>query len=99
VVQRHDRWSAELAPGVIIMEAMATTLTDRITIDPEVLAGKPIIRGTRLSVGHVLSLLASGWSQEQVLANYPGLSAEDIQACLRYAAETLQAEKVYPLQS
>jgi uncharacterized protein (DUF433 family) len=70
---------------------------ERIIVDPKVLAGKPVIRGTRLSVEFVLSLLAEGWTQEQLIANYPHLSGEDIRACLAYAAEALGAEKVYPL--
>lgn len=76
-----------------------TSSLGRIVLDPDVLAGKPVIRGTRLSVEHVLGLLAQGWSQEQVVASYPGLTREDIQACLAYATELLQAEKVYPIKA
>ena len=70
---------------------------DRIVIDPTVLAGKPVIRGTRLAVDLILSLLGQGWSESDILRNYPGLAHEDIAACLQYASEVLQAEKVYPL--
>lgn len=70
---------------------------DRITIDPEILAGKPIIRGTRLSVEFVLGLFAQGWSQAQVLENYPRLTPEDLLACFADASERLAAERVYPL--
>jgi len=70
---------------------------DRIVIDPTVLAGKPVIRGTRLAVDFILSLLGQGWSESDILRNYPGLAHEDIAACLQYASEVLQAEKVYPL--
>ena len=70
---------------------------ERIVVDPKVLAGKPVVRGTRLSVEFVLSLLAEGWTEQQLLANYPGLSDADIRACLAYAAEALGDEKVYPL--
>ena len=70
---------------------------DRITVDPEVLAGKPIVRGTRLSVEFLIDLLAADWSEDEILRNYPNLSHEDLLACLRYAGETLKAEKVYPL--
>jgi uncharacterized protein (DUF433 family) len=69
---------------------------DRIVIDPAVLAGKPVIRGTRLSVDFVIGLLADGWSEPEILKNYPGLSREDIAACLAYARDVLSAEKVYP---
>jgi len=70
---------------------------DRIIVDPRVLVGKPVIRGTRISVELVVDLLASGWTQEQILASYPHLTAEDIRACLAYASELLHSEKVFPL--
>ena len=70
---------------------------DRIVIDPEILAGKPIVRGTRLAVDFVIDLLAQGWSESEILRNYPGLSREDIKACLGYASASLRAEKVYPM--
>jgi uncharacterized protein (DUF433 family) len=67
----------------------------RITLDPEVLAGKPVIRGTRLSVEFVIGLLAEGWTETDILANYSGLSHDDIIACLAYARDTLSLEKVF----
>ena len=70
---------------------------ERITLDPEVLTGKPVVRGTRLAVEFVIGLLAEGWSEEDVLRNYPGLTREDIQACLAYASAAPRVEKVYPL--
>lgn len=70
---------------------------ERITVDPDVLLGKPVIRGTRLAVEFIIDLLAKGWSEEQILRNYPGISHEDIRACLRYATEVLQTERVIPL--
>lgn len=71
----------------------------RIVLDPQVLAGKPVIQGTRISVEHVVEILAQGWSQEQILTSYPGLTPVDIQACLAYASDLLQAEKVYPTKA
>lgn len=71
---------------------------ERIIINPEILTGKPIIKGTRLSVDFIISLLAQGWPEPEVLRNYPGLTHEDIQACLQYAAMVLRQEKVYPLK-
>ena len=68
----------------------------RIVLDPAVLAGKPIVRGTRLSVEFVIGLMADGWSEADILANYPGLVREDIAACLAYARDVLQSEKVHP---
>jgi uncharacterized protein (DUF433 family) len=73
------------------------TWRERITVDPGVLAGKPIIRNTRLSVDFIVGLLAQEWTEAEILRNYPGLMHEDLVACLQYAREVLQAEKVYPL--
>jgi len=70
---------------------------DRITIDPNVLVGKPIIKGTRISVEFVVDLLGRGWTIEQVLQEYDHLTREDVQACLAYASEVLKSEKVYLL--
>ncbi len=67
----------------------------RIILDPSVLDGKPIIRGTRISVDLVLELLASGWNESVILNEYPGLVHEDILACLRYAQEIVRDERVY----
>jgi len=70
--------------------------TERIVIDPAILAGKPIVRGTRLSVEFIIGLLADGWSEAEIVAEYPGLSPEDIRACLAYARDVLQSERVFP---
>lgn len=72
---------------------------DRVTLDPAVLSGKPIVKGTRIAVEFVLNLLAEGWSEAQILENYPGLTHEDISACLAYASAQLQKERVYPLRA
>lgn len=70
---------------------------DRITIDPAILTGKPIVRGTRMAVEFILDLLAEGWTHEQILQQYPTLTHEDIQATLHYAADLLKRERIYPL--
>jgi uncharacterized protein (DUF433 family) len=70
--------------------------TDRITLDQNILAGKPVIRGTRLSVEFVIGLLADGWNERDIVANYPGITHEDISACLAYARDLLKSEKVFP---
>ena len=67
----------------------------RIILDPSVLAGKPVIRGTRISVDLVLELLASGWNESTILKEYPGLKHQDILACIRYAQEIVRSERVY----
>jgi uncharacterized protein (DUF433 family) len=59
----------------------------RITIDPEVRFGKPCVRGTRLTVGDVLSYLAAGMTEDNILADFPQLTRDDIRACLAFAAE------------
>lgn len=69
---------------------------DRIVLDPAVLAGKPVVRGTRLSVEFLIGLMADGWVEADILRNYPGLTREDLAACLAYARDVLRAEKVYP---
>lgn len=68
----------------------------RIVLDPAALTGKPVIRGTRLSVEFVIGLMAEGWSETDILQNYPGLSRDDLAACLAYARDVLRSEKVYP---
>jgi uncharacterized protein (DUF433 family) len=73
------------------------TWQDRIVVDPDVLTGKPVIRNTRLSVDFIVELLGQGWTEADILRNYPGITHDDIAACLRYASEVLRAEKVYPL--
>jgi uncharacterized protein (DUF433 family) len=59
----------------------------RIVIDPEIRFGKPSVKGTRLTVGDVLSYLASGMSEQQIMTDFPQLTGEDIRACLAFAAE------------
>ena len=72
---------------------------DRIIVDPNILVGKPVIKGTRLAVDFILDLLAQGWSHEEILRNYPGLTLEDVQACLAYARDVVRSEKVYLLEA
>jgi uncharacterized protein (DUF433 family) len=80
-----------------VTDNMLNNWEDRIVVDPKILVGKPVIKGTRLSVEFVLGLLASGWSVEQVLDEYQQLTREDIIAALKYAVEAVKEEKVYPL--
>lgn len=72
---------------------------ERIIVDPGILVGKPVIRGTRLAVEFIVDLLAQGWSEDEILRNYPGINQDDIRACLSYASELLRAEKVYPFSA
>ena len=72
---------------------------DRITIDSQVLVGKPVIKGARIAVEFVVDLLARGWTAEQILHEYDHLAMEDIHACLAYASDTLKSERVYLVPS
>jgi uncharacterized protein (DUF433 family) len=69
----------------------------RITFDPNVLLGKPTIRGLRISVEHILRALASGVSEADLLRDYPDLEREDIGACLAHAAALVAEERVFPV--
>ena len=68
----------------------------RITADPAVLVGKPVVKGTRLAVEFILELLSNGWTQDQILNNYPGLNPDDLLACLAYAKDLVSDERVFP---
>ena len=67
---------------------------ERIVTNPDVLVGKPVIKGTRRAVEFVIDLLAQGWSYDDILATYPGITREDVLACLAYASERLHRERV-----
>ena len=68
---------------------------EHIMIDPAILVGKPVVKGARLAVEFIISLLAQGWTEAEILRNYPGLTHEDLLACLGYAGAVLGAERVY----
>lgn len=71
------------------------TWQERIELNPEILVGKPVIRGTRISVELVIEMLAEGWSEQDILDNYSHITCEDILACLHYAAERLRSDRAY----
>lgn len=71
---------------------------EHIQSDPEILSGKPVVKGSRLSVDFLLELLASGWSEEQLLENYPTLTQESLRAVFAFAAESTRDEQVFELQ-
>jgi len=73
-------------------------LLERISINPKIFGGKPIIRGRRLAVEHILGMLAAGDSSETILEGYPWLEPEDVQACLVYARKVVGHERIEPLQ-
>ena len=96
---REERQRMREEPAAPKAENIAKTqrwLPKRIVIDPNILMGKPSIRGTRLGVEFILDLLAHGWSEAEILDNYPSLVLEDIRACLAYASAMMDAAKDYP---
>jgi uncharacterized protein (DUF433 family) len=74
-------------------------LLERIIINPAIMVGKPIIKGTRLTVEYILNLLAHGDNVADILDEYDGLSIEDIQACLLFATKSLENSSFMPLES
>lgn len=73
-----------------------TVVYDRIVRDPAILAGKPVIRGTRMSVEFIIGVMADGWSESDILTSYPSITHDDIAACLRYAHDLVQSQQVSP---
>ncbi len=71
-------------------------LLERITINPKVMVGKPVIRGTRLTVEYILNLLAHGATVEEILQEYEGVTREDIQACILFATKALESTDFMP---
>ena len=72
-------------------------LLQRIAVDPKVMVGKPVIRGTRLTVEYILNLLAHGATVEEILQEYKGLTHEDIRACILFASKALESTTFMPL--
>ena len=70
---------------------------ERIVVDPKVMVGKPVIKGTRIPVDAIIRRLAEGMSIEEILEEYPNLTIEDIKSALRYAAKIVSGEDVIPL--
>lgn len=96
---REERQRMREEPAAPKAENVAKTqmrFAKRIVIDPNILMGKPSVRGTRLGVEFILDLLAHGWSESEILENYPSLVLEDIRACLAYASAMMDAAKDYP---
>ena len=73
-------------------------LLERIAINPKVMVGKPVIKGTRLTVEYILNLVAHGSTIEEVLDEYEGLTEEDIRACFLFATKSLESLSFMPLE-
>jgi len=71
-----------------------TELENRIVVDPKIMGGKPVIKGTRIPVYFILELLSNGWSIDDILREYPHLSREDVLTAIRYAAKVLREEVI-----
>lgn len=76
---------------------MEKEINKRIVINPEVMVGKPVIKGTRIPVYTIVRLLAQGMTQEEILEDYPNIKKEDIKASLEYVADVVEGEDVFPL--
>ncbi len=76
---------------------MEQELNKRITVNPEVMVGKPVIKGTRIPVDTIIRLMAQGMTQEEILEDYPKLEKDDIKAALEYAASLAEGESVFPI--
>ena len=74
-------------------------MRDRIEINPKIMLGKPLIKGTRITVEHILKLLKQGLGVKEILKDYPHLKKNDIEAAIDYASESLSKERAYPLKT
>ena len=72
---------------------------ERIAGDPKVMVGKPVVKGTRLTVEFIIELLGNGWSTGEILEEYPHVTEEDIRACLQYAHDIVKMVREYPLKA
>ena len=78
---------------------MDDILSNRIALDPAVMVGKPVIRGTRIPVELILKMLAQGVTEEEILREYPRLQSQDVRAALAYAARVLAQEDIFPISA
>ena len=76
---------------------MENEMNKRIVINPNIMVGKPIIKGTRIPVDIIIKLIAQGMTKEEILEDYPNLTEEDIKAALDYVAEIIKGEDVFPI--
>jgi uncharacterized protein (DUF433 family) len=74
-------------------------MKELIISDPKIMVGKPVIKGTRITVEHILEEMAGGLTIEELLDSYPNLSRESIQAALKFAAESVRHEVIYPIST
>jgi len=95
---KHQQYDLIIKIGIYEMAQQFdhNKLIERITVNPEIFGGKPIIRGRRLAVEHILGMLAAGDTVETILEGYPWLEREDIQACLAYAHRVVGHERIEP---
>jgi uncharacterized protein (DUF433 family) len=87
------------SPAILAGGSETMSWQERIVLEPTILTGKPTIKGTRIAVEFVVDLMARGWSTQDILREYDHLTVEDVKACLAYASDVLQSERVYPTPS
>lgn len=104
IEQRGKRAASTRAAEASLPYSLATAaehepnpLLARITVDPGIAFGKPVIRGTRIPVELILNFMAGGWSTSDFLDGYPGITEADLHACIAYAAEIVATERIYPI--
>lgn len=95
---KHNSRPPPWGTGSTTEMAMSDDWKARIIADPAVLAGKPVIRGLRISVEQVVRALAAGVPEAELLTDYPDLEPDDLRACLAYAADLIAAERVFPIR-
>jgi uncharacterized protein (DUF433 family) len=94
-VEADPVWYDESEPFLSTrVKSMSEVWRDRITVNPGVLAGKPTVRGLRISVEHILRAHSAGMPEGELLAEYPDLEPDDLRACLAYAADLVESERV-----
>jgi uncharacterized protein (DUF433 family) len=86
------------AVSALLFGGIEMNWKDRITVDPNILVGKPIIRGTRISVELLMDRLSDGWSMEQILESYPRVTREDVLAALTFVTEVFREEDYIAIQ-
>ena len=89
VAEKGSQWADRLRLCLPRERCAMTDWKEMITAEPEAMVGKPVVAGTRLTVEFIVDRLADGWTEEELVQNYPGLTREQIHACLAYAAEML----------
>jgi uncharacterized protein (DUF433 family) len=99
ILRMVTKWSIIFIIAIVKERDMdRAELLNRITLNPEILVGKPTIRGMRISVEQILDALAAGVPEQELFEDYPALEPDDIRAVLLYAREVVASERIYPIE-